>query len=138
MEELYKKRALCVHENCKMADVCLRAKGFKSVTDDDKEFPIVNPIVVTQDADCPYLATLVVVRYAQGFKKILDNIPAGVSNRIYHQISSNFGKNPYYDRRSGKKLISPSEQEFIRNIFLSHDITDEVFDGYVDVEEWNG
>lgn len=136
MEEFYKKHALCVHTDCEMADVCLRTKGYKTVNDDDRQFPIINPNIVSKKADCAYFAKLVTVKYAKGFKAIFNKIPAGTGNTIYHNLSVYFGKNPYYARRNGNVLISPDEQEYIREFFHSYGVEDEVFDGYEDREEW--
>lgn len=131
-----KNQLLCIHKNCELANECIRHIQFKSITDDDIAIRIVNPNIVTQTASCPYFSTIVTNRYAKGFRNIFPQIPSGIANTIYHKLSSHFGKNPYYDRRNGKTLISPQEQIFIRSVFASHGIVSEVFDEYEEKEEW--
>ena len=38
------------------------------------------------------------------------------------------------DRRNGKLLLPPEEQEYIRKVFAQYAYADEVFDGYEDKE----
>lgn len=134
MKEIYKDHALCVRKDCELASTCARAIAFREVTDDDREFMIVNPNVVTGRSDCEMVAIIKTVRFARGFKQALGKVPADDANIIYHILMGHFGKNQYYDRRNGKLLLPPEEQEYIRKVFAQYAYADEVFDGYEDKE----
>lgn len=137
MKELYKNHALCVRKDCELAEVCARAIAFSEVTDEDCKFMIVNPNLVTGRSDCDLVATIKTERFARGFKHGLGKVVADDANAIYHTLMGHFGKNQYYDRRNGKLLLPPGEQEFIRGVFSQYGYTDEVFDGYEDREVWS-
>lgn len=137
MKEIYKNKALCVHADCEMAECCLRQIGYHEIEDTDKTLKILNPNIVSKKADCEYLARLVTVRFARGFKKVFGLIPSDVANSIYHSLMAHFGKNQYYDRRNGKLLLPPTEQEYIKGLFGSFGITSDVFDSYEEQEVWD-
>ena len=136
MEKFYKGHALCIKEECKMADICLRIKGFKTATNEDEHLTIVNPNVATGDKGCPYLSAMIRVRSACGFKKVFDELPSGKAKEIFHQLYASFGKNQYYDRKNGKLPLDDFEQEAIRKVFRSYGYEGEVFDRYEEVDEW--
>lgn len=137
MKKIYKNKELCIRTDCKMAECCARAMGYRERTDEDRELLIVNPDLTTGEQDCTYLATIKVARYAKGFQKILKEIPIVALERIYAELYMHFSKNPYYKRRNGTYLCSPDEQEYIRSVFAKYGITGvEIFDGYQEQEVW--
>ena len=137
MKEIYKNNALCIHGGCEMADQCLRALGYRDVENGDVEFPIVNPALATGGESCPFLATAKVVRYARGFRKVMDKVTGEQKSAIYKTLMSHFGKNPYYDTRNGKYLISPGQQDYIRSVFEESGVRGlEYFDAYEERTEW--
>ena len=138
MKEIYKNHALCVRNDCTLASRCLRAMGYQEVSDDDKTFPVVNPNIVTAADDCTYVAVLEKERFARGFRKAFEKLPVAAANDIYHSLMSHFGKNPYYDRRNGKKLIPPEEQKMILALFASAGCEGEVFDAFEYQDVWKG
>lgn len=136
MKDIYKNKALCACGGCEMANNCIRQIAFREADETDKHLMVINPKLVTQNADCEYFAHLEVIRYARGFKNVFANVPMGAANIIYHKLMTHFGKNQYYDRRNGKLLLPPGEQEYIATVFAEYGITSDIFDSYEDKEAW--
>lgn len=137
MKEEYMNVALCSGVDCKVADLCHRAMGYKTITCEDKTLRIVNPMTVTGDDQCPMYSQRHVVRYGKGFLQMQQNLPRGVFDAMKKTLIEHFGKNPYYEMRSGTRLISPKNQQFFAALFQMQGFAEPYpFDEYVDVEEW--
>ena len=56
---------------------------------------------------------------------------------IHQQMLEYFGRNSYYRFLRKERLISPSEQKYIRQLFRKRGIEDEpVYDEYLERYEW--
>lgn len=137
MKEEFNNVALCSGNGCTVADLCHRAIGYKTITCEDKTLQVVNPMIVTNDDQCPMYSRKQVVRYAKGFMQMEQDLPRAVFETMKKALLENFGKNPYYEMRKGTRLISPKNQQFFAALFLLQGITEpHPFDEYVDIEEW--
>lgn len=138
MTQEYTNVVLCASCDCKVADRCHRAMGYKTITTEDKVLKVVNPMIVTSDEHCPMFSYKKTVRYGCGFMEMERNLPRGTFDVIKQRLLKEYGKNPYYEMRKGTRLISPETQMFFEGLFLEMGIaTPYPFDKYVDVEEWS-
>ncbi len=137
MKEEYKNVALCSSNGCKVADLCRRALGYKTITTDDKVLSLVNQMIVTNDESCPMYSHLQTVRFAKGFMKLQDELPRTKFDALKQKLLARYGKNPYYEMRKGTRLISPEDQEYITLVIrnIAPNMTD-IFDEYVSQEVW--
>lgn len=136
MEEEYKKVVLCSGSGCKVADLCHRAMGYKTITKEDRYLRVVNPLVITNDKDCPMFSGKKKVRYGCGFMNMERNLPRAVFESMKSELLARYTKNPYYEMRKGTRLISPDVQQFFAELFEAQGIEPYPFDSYVEKEEW--
>lgn len=137
MEERNINFAVCMSGECKVADTCRRAIAYRTITKECKTYEIVNPMVVTNDDQCPMYPYKETVRYAKGFMQMVENLPPRVFSEMKRKLLAHYGKNPYYEMRKGDRLISPADQMYFQALFLQQGITTPYpFDEYIDKEEW--
>lgn len=137
MKEEYKNVALCSSNGCKVADLCRRAMGYKTITTEDKTLKMVNPMLTTNDENCPMYSHLETVRFAKGFMKLQDEMSRTKFDALKQQLLAYYGKNPYYEMRKGTRLISPEDQRFIAQAVSKTGATiSDPFDEYVEQEVW--
>ena len=137
MKEEYKNVALCSSNCCKVADLCRRAMGYKTITTEDKTLKMVNPMLITNDENCPMYSHLHTVRFAKGFMKLQDEMPRTKFDALKQKLLAHYGKNPYYEMRKGTRLISPEDQRFIAKAVSKTGATiSDPFDEYVEQEVW--
>lgn len=137
MKDEYKNVALCSSTDCRVADLCRRALGYKTITAEDKVLEIVNPQIVTGDENCPMYSYQQAVRYAKGFLQMESELPKKVYAPLKQHLLAHFGKNPFYEMRNGRRLISPENQQLITNLILSQGIAQPpAFDEYVEQDVW--
>ncbi len=137
MKEEYKNVALCSSKDCKVANLCRRAMGFKTITDEDKTLMMVNQMLTTNDESCPMYSHLETVRFAKGFMKLQDELPRSKFDALKQKLLAHYGKNPYYEMRKGTRLISPEDQEYIALVISNiAPNTVDIFDEYVEQDVW--
>ena len=75
---------------------------------------------------------------AQGMTHIFtDDMPKRVEPGVRNTLIARLNRSYYFEFRNGKRLISPSLQEEIRQLFRDFGWTEPVeFDGYVEEYEW--
>ena len=77
------------------------------------------------------------MQYTSGITHLLDSIPYSDAIVIKQQMLEYFGRNSYYRFLRKERLISPSEQKHIRQLFRKRGIEDEpVYDEYLERYEW--
>jgi len=132
MNKEYKGFALCFKEECVLKDKCERAKGFRTLGEDDTAFLCVNPMATTGDENCPMVKIAEPVRMAYGFIGLLDKLPYKISKFFASELRSIYGKSPYYERRNGNLGMSPEEQRTIVEMArkMGAIVEDEPFDRY--------
>ena len=128
----------CTYTSCVQANDCLRYQAAQHATPSRESFSIVNPAQISGNGKkCRYFLADKKVRFALGFTRMLDNIPHRKAIAIRRELYSHFGKSTYYRVRNHERLIKPSEQNFIRQLFLRKEINEEpTFDTYIEQYEW--
>lgn len=130
--------ARCLNEKCKQANSCLRRLALLQTTPETHYFSIVNPASVSQDAaKCPFFVSSRKLRMAWGMKHLLDNVPYKTAYSLRYNLLAYYGKSHYYCCFRGERYITPTEQAYIRNLFLQYGIKEEpVYDDYTEEYSW--
>ena len=137
MNQEYKNVAHCSSNCCKVADLCRRAMGYKTITTEDKTLKMVNPMLTTNDESCPMYSHLHTVRFAKGFMKLQGEMSRTKFDALKQKLLAHYGKNPYYEMRKGMRLISPEDQSYITEAVSKTGATiSDPFDEYVEQEVW--
>lgn len=128
----------CFNAKCPRAKKCVRYLVTQYLLPTHLDISIINPARITDGGKgCIFFMADKVVTFASGTKHLLDNIPHKDALAIRLQLIRHFGQNNYYRFRSGKRLISPSEQKLIQRIFINTRIsTTPVYDEYIEQYDW--
>lgn len=118
---------------CPNADTCLRAIAAQLLTE-SKEAPspiieCISPVYVqrlTDSKNCQFYRNNEPVRYAKGMTQLFEDLPLKKAHLVRLKVMKCFSCESYfYQSRKGIRLISPKEQEDIRNVFRSTGIDSE-------------
>lgn len=128
----------CVRSSCVRANDCIRYRAMQYATPDRGSLSIVNPVAIPGDGKkCRYFFADQKVRYALGISRLLDNIPYKKAVMIRSSLRAHFRKATYYRIRNKERLITPAEQDFVRQLFQQYGIGEEpVFDTYIEQYQW--
>lgn len=129
----------CLHGQCPKAADCLRHKLLVLVPSEIMVIGMLNPNCIAASQDkCPHFMPDCTARFAMGITHLLDKLPHSEAVVIKNLLYGFLGRNMYYRIKNRERSIKPSEQESIRQIFLSRGITDElVFDEYIEQYDWD-
>lgn len=126
--------AVCQNVDCPQAESCLRRVAAQSLPSSVTVWPCVMPGAL-KDGDCAFFAKNEKVRIARGFK----NMFARVKSRddIYtmrRELTDYLGSvGTFYRCKSGERLLSPQQQQWILQLFGRHGYTEDLeFDEYAD------
>ena len=98
---------------------------------------LLNPAKCNPDGDCTYFRNAVPVRYARGFKKVMEHMYRRQYMRFSALLEERLGRTGYYNRRRGDMLLSPVEQEVVRQALRQSGVTEEMtFDSYENGINW--
>lgn len=130
--------ARCLNEKCTQADSCLRRLALSQTTPETRIFSIINPESIPQDTTkCTSFISSRKLRMAWGMKHLLDNVPYKTAYSIRNNLIGYYGKSHYYCCFRGERYITPTEQAYIRKLFLQYGIKEEpVYDDYTEEYNW--
>lgn len=106
----------CTSTNCPQASTCLRAWAWNHTDDDPQVIRVVNPKYAAADGNCRYYCSNAPQRFARGFAHFQKRMFPDQYDKFCSACIQRFGRNPYFMRRRGDTLMSPSEQQFIRSL----------------------
>lgn len=123
--------ALCFNQNCPMHERCLRWLAAQLAPEELTICRCVMPQALKK-GQCPHFATAEKVRMARGFMHLYDKVLKDDYTSLRKTLTSMLsGKRYYYEYRRGDRLLSPENQEKIRQLFASRGYADSVrFDDY--------
>lgn len=107
---------LCFNTECPLAENCLRQIVAQSGRQTDELVWSVNP-ARNHGKKCRHYMPNEVVQMAYGMKNSFHEIKADDIAALRGELINHFGNGSYYLRRSGKRPITPAEQEYIQNVF---------------------
>lgn len=127
---------LCFNATCALADTCLRHLAAAAGGCLEPLVRSVNP-TVNGGPDCAFYRPSTPRRMAYGMTHTYDHVRACDVAAIRSTIIRHFGNGSYYLRRNGHQPITPTEQQFIGEVFASYGYADGApFDAYRDAPEW--
>lgn len=76
--------------------------------------------------------------YAKGFKNMQKNLTQEQYSNFLSLLQTRFGRNPYFDRRNGKTLLTPEDQSVIIEALHMVGIEENYkFDSYIESMDWD-
>ena len=143
--EVPRQFTLCANDNCPWRDTCLRQIAMQLLPDSEERIRVINPRLTAQpqaaengDCNCAYYRENRPVLYARGFTKMEDLMTVPQFRSYRSRFLYTFGRNPFYERRSGKIALSPKEQALIRHMLDDLGITiDNPFDTLEERIDWS-
>ena len=130
---------VCYVENCPLRNHCLRWLVGQHMPPTASTYRCVNPnFEGVATADCPMYRKDEKVRFAKGMKNMFnDDMPKSVQDAVKYGVINKSNRTYYYEYKNGSRLIPPSLQEHIRQLFRDKGWTAKVdFDSYVDDYNW--
>lgn len=129
----------CLPCDCPRRDHCLRAWVWDHRDSSQQQYIVLNPDLITLDGHCPFYCDDTPQRYARGFTNFQQHMYPGQYQQFMEACIAHFGRNPYFLRRRGEKLLPPSEQAFIRKVLKQVGAPDDLdFDDFEERVNWNG
>ena len=129
--------ALCLNNGCPLAGRCLHHIVRTMVPSKELILHVFNPEAVKGGENCLYFRELKLDRYAKGFTQMQEEMKPGQYTLFSGSLMAYWGRNPYYVRRRGEYLLSPTEQEHVRKVLRQVGVADDLeFDGYVYRINW--
>jgi len=129
--------AVCIHEDCPMADTCLHRQVYAKLLESRNYLRMVNPQRCSKNAQCEFYRDSKPVRFARGFINFQKNMFPGQYQTFMMTLIGKFGRNGYFDRRRGTKPLSPKEQEVVMEALRNAGVTNELkFDAYEELINW--
>ena len=136
LEDVPSGFALCMRNDCKVCEHCLRHMAYNDVGKDEKKLMIVNPLLVVPNEQCEHFRTDEPATYARGFVKMKQEMLPRQYDEFSVRLIGKFGRTGYYERRRGERLCKPSEIEFIRKVLQEMKFPNLEFDGYEEHLNW--
>lgn len=146
LQDIPKGYALCFADKttCPKAESCLHAIAAQVLSQSPRPesiIQVVNPYYLRSLAtpeQCKYYRNNRPVRFATGMTHLFDELPLKLSAQVRRNVMTCFSCESYfYSSRKGARLITPEEQQRIRDVFRKAGIkTDPTFDRYIDKENW--
>ena len=130
---------VCFAEACKLREQCLRWIVGQHMPATKQVCMAVNPHQDGVATDhCPLMRKIEKVKMARGMRHIFsDEMPRRIEKIIRAALIARYGRSYYFEYRKGAKLIQPSMQADIREVFRHYGWNEKVeFDEYIDDYEW--
>ena len=125
------------HSDCPMAANCLHQIAYTTMVKNKEYLRLINPTRCTKDALCAYYRSNSPMTYACGFTGLQRRMFPDQYSRFMAICVSEWGRNPYFERRRGARLLPPNEQKFIMKALKMAGVTEEMqFDNYEQAINW--
>lgn len=109
----------------------LAARRLPSAGGNGKMFRVVNPRFCMKNETCAFYRDATPIVYARGFTRMQKRMLPDQYDKFSWKLIPHFGRNPYYERRNGKRVLPPDEQELIAYVAGQVGVTEEFkFDKY--------
>ena len=123
--------ALCLNADCPLAGRCLHHIVRTMMPTDKLVLHVYNPETVKGGEDCAYFRERKFDRYAVGFTNMQEEMKPRQYASFSLYLQACWGRNPYYERRSGKRSLPPVEQEQVWDALRHAGVPDNLeFDSY--------
>ena len=130
---------ICHIGTCPLHNQCLRWHVGQHVPHTVSSCTSVNPhFEDVATADCPMYRSDQKVRYAKGMTRIFtSDMPKRMEPAVRQGVISLTNRTYYFEYRNGSRLIPPTLQEHIRDLFRVNGWTADItFDDYIEDYDW--
>lgn len=108
------KYVYCLKENCPQAETCLHKLFFEGHKDKDRVIEVLNPYLQSE-GNCVHYKTLGCTQMmAVGFMGQVCRMDDTTRKKFQSVCMKDICKTVYYEMRAGNRLLSPSDQSYIR------------------------
>ena len=128
---------VCLHANCKVASSCLHQLAYPKLLESDTFLHLINPNKCCKSKKCEFYRNSAPVTYARGFTNFQKKMYPQQYREFMDILKGVFGRNAYFERRSGVSALSPKEQEVVLDALKKVGVTAEMkFDSYEENTNW--
>ena len=130
---------VCQLADCPKAKNCLLQIAYEQLIDDEDEecLHLLKPRFCSKDEHCKYYRDCKPVMFAKGFTNFQNKMYPQQYEEFMMILRAKFGRNPYFLRRRGERLLPPEEQKFILDTLKQVGVTQEMkFDAYEEKIYW--
>ena len=132
-----KNYSVCMHADCEVASSCLHQLVYSKLLERESHLNLINPNMCGKNSECKFFRDSKPVTYARGFTKIQQSLSVRQYRVFMDALKEVFGRNAYFERRSGMRAMPPKEQEIVLAILKRQGVTDCVeFDSYEENINW--
>ena len=126
----------CLEADCPMASHCLRQMAMQAVPKNQISVPIINPQLPEQSENCRFYRSDEPQVYARGFTNMQKQMLPSQYDTFRYRLIGKFGRNPYFERRKGARLCSPSEIKVVKSALKEIGLEHLAFDAYEKHLNW--
>lgn len=135
---LPKDYPVCEHSSCPMAATCLHQTAYSALMEQEEYLQLINPSRCSKNESCTYYRDKKPGIFAKGFTNFQKHMFPQQYDQFMTTLILHFGRNQYFKRRRGDILISPEEQEVIRQMLEKVGADSKMeFDNYEEHINWN-
>ena len=127
----------CIKADCKMANHCLRQLAMQNLPSNLTAVTILNPQLTQTGEGCEYYRDDKPQVYGKGFKNMQKKMLPDEYCTFMYRLQGKFGRNPYFERRKGAQLCSPSDIKQVEDALKAIGHEELKFDAYVEKLNWN-
>ena len=127
----------CIKADCKKATHCLRQLAMQAADDSVRSFAIINPKLIEQQDECEFYRNNKPQVYGKGFKNMQKKMLPDEYSMFMYRLQGKFGRNPYFERRRGERLCSPSDIKQVEAALKAIGHPELKFDAYVEKLNWD-
>ena len=132
-----KNYSVCLHADCKMASSCLHQLVCSKLMEKESYLNLINPNMCGKNGKCKFFRDSKPVTFVRGFTKIQQNLSVRQYQVFMDTLRGVFGRNAYFERRSGRRAMPPEEQEAVLAVLKRLGVTEGVkFDSYEENIDW--
>ena len=131
------KYPVCLHSDCPQAATCLHQIIYPQMLESQTYLQLINPRMCRKDGHCEFYRDSKPVKYARGFTNMQKRMFPAQYEDFMMTLKGVFGRNYYFKRRRGEKLLPPKEQKIILSVLRKVGVTEDLkFDQYEDHINW--
>ena len=126
----------CLEADCPMAEHCLRQMAMQALPKDAMSVHILNPQIVKSSQKCKFYRSDEPQVYAKGFTNMQKQMLPGQYDTFRYRLIGKFGRNPYFERRKGAQLCTPSDIKEVKAALKEIGLEHLEFDAYEKHLNW--
>ena len=126
----------CLEADCPMAEHCLRQMAMQALPKDAIGVLILNPQITESSEKCKFYRSDEPQVYGRGFKNMQKQMLPGQYDTFRYRLIGKFGRNPYFERRKGAQLCTPSDIKEVKVALKEIGLEHLEFDAYEKHLNW--